>query len=361
MIFQLEQVNTNLRQIEDIPNTFFQNIQAYPNFGYELFPAWFQSAFGNRQDGLYAKGKRLFDVIKNSGRENEIVAGYYFSNDIESNCLNLDSVLFYCESISEELFTAAKDFFHHLYKSLDSEWVKGFTDSNVNNYIKEFKKLNKVFVCPICGNEKIKSSHFEARAALDHWFCKAKYPFTAVSWNNLFPLGEGCNRPPVKGENEIVWIDNERSTRQTFLYPFNWLGEIQISLECIEEPSIGNLTNGSWKFSFIGNNANHQDLINKWDVFFGINNRWIDETLYEFIETWTDTFAFYLIKENNIEDFDKEYNEKLLSFCNNRTSFNVNPQNRVEWYFLNYLIEKSTPELFNGYKKMVREHLENNT
>lgn len=359
MLFPLQQVDTNLQQIEEIPNTFFQNIQANPIFGYELFPLWFQEFYGNRTNGLYSKANTLFDIIKNSGNELNIVEGYTSSINIETHCLNIDSYLFYCESISPELFEAASDYFNNLYDSFDKQWIKDKTQTNVLKYIKEFKEQNKVFVCPICGNEKIKSSQYEARAALDHWLCKAKYPFSSVSWNNLFPLGEGCNRPPVKGQNEVIWIDNDRLERKSFFYPFNWLGEIQISLECIEEPSIDNLTNGFWKFNFTGTNQIHQDLIDKWDMFFGINDRWIDETLNEFIETWTYTFALYLIEEINYEDFEMNYDEKLVSFRNARNCFNVNPQNRVEWYFLNYLINEATLGLYDGCKKMVRDHIEN--
>ncbi len=359
MLFQLNQVQTNLRRIEEIPNTFFQNIQLQEQFGDELFPPWFREYYGNRTDGLFQRARDLYNEIKNSGREDDIVDGYISSIQIESKCLNIDSILFYCESVSDELFVAAKEYFHYLYKSLDYEWVNKLSETSVNDYIREFKTLNRINICPVCGNEKIKSSKYEARAALDHWLCKAKYPFSSVSWDNLFPLGEGCNRPPVKGEKEIIWIDNDRSIRQTFFYPFNWLGEIQISLECIEEPSIENLTNGSWKFNFIGNDANHQDLINKWDVFFGINDRWIDETLNEFIETWTYTFAVYLIEEISYEDFEVKYDEKLNSFCNVRNSFNVNPQNRVEWFFLSFLINEATSDLYNAYKEMVRDHIKN--
>lgn len=358
MLFPLTQIDSNLRQIQEIPNTFFQNIQANPIFGYELFPGWFQEFYGNRTNGLYSKANALFDIIKNSGNELNIVEGYRSSINIETHCLNIESYLFYCESISPQLFEAASDFFNNLYDSFDKQWIRDKTQTNVLQYIKEFKEQNRVFVCPICGNEKIKSSQHEARAALDHWLCKAKYPFSSVNWNNLFPLGEGCNRPPVKGQNEVIWIDNNRLERKSFFYPFNWLGEIQISLECIEEPSIDNLPNGSWKFNFRGTNDVHQDLIDKWDVFFGINNRWIDETLNEFIETWTYTFASYLIEEINYEDFETSYNEKLISFRNARNSFNVNPQNRVEWYFLSYMISEASLGLYDGYKEIVREYLE---
>ncbi|MFH6999769.1 hypothetical protein ACHRVZ_17740 [Flavobacterium sp. FlaQc-57] len=358
MLFPITQINSNLRQIEEIPNTFFQKIQANAVFGYDLFPDWFQEFYGNRTDGLYNKANILFDIIKNSGNEPRIVEGYINSINIESHCLNLSSYLFYCETISQELFEAANDFFSHLFDSFDKKWVTDKTQTNVLKYIKEFKEQNKVFVCPICGNEKIKSSQHEARAALDHWLCKAKYPFSAVNWNNLFPLGEGCNRPPVKGQNEVIWIDNNRLARHSFFYPFNWLGEIEISLECIEEPSIDSLIKGSWKFNFLGINDLHQNLIDKWDIFFGINNRWIDETLNEFIDTWTFTFANYLTQEINFEDFEVRYDEKLISFRNARNSFNVNPQNRVEWFFLNYLINEASASFYNGSKQSVREHLE---
>ncbi|MCL9807040.1 hypothetical protein NAT51_16010 [Flavobacterium amniphilum] len=360
MLFPLQQVDTNLQLIEEIPNAFFNNIVDADVFGYELFPAWFQEYYGNRQDGLYQKANNLFQIIKNSGRELEIVNGYWESLQINQHCLSVDTLLFYCEDISIELFTAAKKYFHHLYKTLDYDWFTDYSNTDIIKYIIEFKKSNRVFLCPICGNETITSNRFEARAALDHWFCKAKYPFSSVSWDNLFPLGEGCNRPPIKGENEIVWSENERVNRQIFFYPFNWLGNMQIEFECIEEPSIDNPTSGSWRFNFIGIDETHQILINKWDAFFRVNDRWINETLDVFIETWTQTFAEYLVLEINIEEFELKYNEKLLSFRNSKNKFNIYPNHRVEWFFLNFLINEATPELYNGYKTMVKKHIENN-
>jgi hypothetical protein len=359
MLFPLSQVDTNLRLIEDIPNTFFQNIQANKNFGYELFPTWFIEYYGNRTDGLYLKASNLFNVIKISGRETEIVEGYILSNQIETNCLDFNSVLFYCESISEDLLKAAKEYFHLLYKSLDYDWLKNNTNTNIIEYIREFKLSNKIYLCPICGNEKIAASYFQDRTALDHWFSKAKYPFNSVNWRNLIPIGSGCNGLSVKGENEIIWTNNQREARQNFYYPYSWIDNIHINFICIEEPSIDNNMYGIWRFDFIGVNDNHQDLINKWNTFFKINDRWIYQTLYEFIVTWTNTFAKYLNREINIEDFNISYNEKLVTFCNVREDFNNNPQNRVEWFYLNYLINEASIELFDAYKGMVRDHLEN--
>lgn len=358
MLFKITQENSALIKIEEIPNAFFNNILTKDVFDYELFPTWFQMHFGNRKDGLYKKADKLFNEIKVSGREQEIVDGYLNSLSINEYCLDVNTILFYCENISIAVFNAAKEYFHYLYQSLDSDWFKNYSQTDVLSYITDFKNNNKVYLCPICGNEPVKSNRYEARAALDHWLCKSKYPFYSVNWSNLFPLGDGCNKAPVKGENEVLWIEKERITRRSFFYPFNWIDDMHISLICIEEPSIDTNPKGLWKFNFIGVDSNHQDLIDKWNVFFHINDRWIAETLHEFLETWTVSFANYLQHEIDYDNSDVMYAKKLFSFCNARMDFNVNPQHRVQWYFLNYLLNEGSAELFDAYKEMVRNHLD---
>ncbi len=359
MLFNISQENSALIKIEEIPNAFFNNILIKDSFDYDLFPTWFQEHFGNRKDGLYKKAKKLFDEIKVSGREQEIVDGYLNSLAIDVYCLDVNSILFYCENISREIFDAAKEYFNYLYTSLDLQWFIQYSETNVLEYVKDFKRNNNVFLCPVCGVESIKSNPYEARASLDHWLCKSKYPFYSVNWNNLLPLGDGCNKVPVKGEDEVLWVENDRITRRSFFHPFHWVDDMQISLICNEEPSIDINPKGSWEFTFKGVDNNHQDLIDKWNVFFRINGRWIDENLHEFIEVWTVQFAQYLFLEVECEEFETRYLEKLHSFKNARSVFNLNPKNRVEWFFLNFLINEASPELFDGYKKIVREHLQN--
>lgn len=353
MLFELSQVDTQLKKIEEIPDTFFREIPNYTVFGYDLLPDWFPDEYGPRQDGLYAKANRFFTEIKNSGREADIILGYNSCKDIQGHCTDIHSIIFYCEQISQELQDSAKTFFTALYKSLDSNWLENYTGTNVLEYIRQFKRQNNVFLCPLCGNEPIKSTKYESRSALDHWFSKAKYPLTSVHLNNLLPMGEGCNRPSVKGEKEIVWTDDNRISRQEFQYPFLWNGDLNISLSCLREPANGVNDFGEWRFNFVGINAIHQDLIDKWNTFFRIGLRWIDDTLLEFIETWTYYFSLFINEQVIQTDVETEYIQLLTAFKNAKTDFDLNPLSRVQWFFLDFIINRATAPLFESYKQEV--------
>jgi hypothetical protein len=357
MLFNINQINTRLARIEEIPNTFFENLPDHDEFGYELLPDWFQGAYGNLiARGLYAKAERLFNAIKATDQENEIRQGYTRVLMVEEHCSNVDSILYYCDDYGEELRESIKEFFDELYKCLDKPWFKRFTRTNVIDYLREFKSLNSVFICPICGNEIIKSNPYEARASLDHWQCKSKYQLSSVYWQNLVPMGEGCNKAPVKGANEVFWTNNDRTLRQTFFYPYTWNGEINIGFNCRSEPNEDDLI-GDWEFSFIGQSQEHQDLIDKWNKFFRINDRWRSETLKEYLEVWYQLLAQYIITEGHKEDVNVHYRELLSSYRNSKNDFNLNPVSRVHWLFLNYLVEEAPEPLYESYKTLVISHI----
>jgi hypothetical protein len=354
MLHPITQIESELSRIEEIPDVFFANIAAYQDFGYELLPDWFEDEYGPLQArGLYKKAEDFFTAIKASGRENDIIDGYNTNKEIENHCSNIGSILFYLESISQNLFFTGKTFFEGLFDNLDKGWLKNFANTSVLEYLNNFKKENEFYLCPVCANETIKSNKYEARGALDHWFCKAKYPLTAVCWDNLTPLGDGCNRSPIKGQDEIVYTDNNRVARQVFQYPFTFLGEVTISLNCLREP--GNSVNdfGEWQFEFTGQNANHQTKLDTWNSFFEISNRWVEETLIEFIQTWTKQFSKFVINEGVNENLELNYNDLLQSYRNSKVGFNLIPGERVHWFLLDFIINNGSEALYDGYKQQV--------
>ncbi|WP_111709145.1 hypothetical protein [Lutibacter citreus] len=349
MITEINQVDSNLKRIEEIPDTFFKEVPNYSIFGYELLPDWFKDKYGNRQDGLYKKAKLFFIEIKKSKKEEDIIAGYTNSKNISEHCKDVNSTLFYCEKIDPNLFDTAKNFFIALYSSLDSDWLNKCTETKVLEYLKSFKRINRLHICPVCHNEPFKSNKYENRGALDHWLCKSKYPLTSVHFNNLIPLGDGCNCSKVKGEKEIIWTDDKRSKRQSFMHPYSWNGELEISLICLREPTPKVDDFGDWKFNFKGQDANHQDLIDKWNNFFKISDRWIEETLIPFIENWTGLFYDYILAEEII-DIDNDYDQALKSFKNSIIGFYLIPYARVHWFFLDFIINKASVSLYDSYK-----------
>lgn len=110
-----------------------------------------------------------------------------------------------------------------------TEVMKPIFEQYKNLYTKLMKKQFKgkklpvllvealgICVCPYCNREYINSRGLKvAGAEMDHFFAKAKYPFLAISLNNLVPSCRNCNK--VKSDKRIG------------LSPFNL--ELKISLD----------------------------------------------------------------------------------------------------------------------------------
>jgi hypothetical protein len=360
MLSPLEQVqNCELSMMEEIPDTFFGAIEANADYGFHLFPNWFEEERGLRRDGLYALGQTLFNLIKGSGREADIVLWYEEYKNIEEHSQNTATVINYLTGISQDLHDAARKFFTKLYNSFDSQWFTNYTNSSVKKYIGEFKRSNDVYVCPICFSESITHGKKEARSALDHWFCKAKYPFLGVYLNNLIPMGNGCNNPPRKGEHELIYTDDTRAQRQEFYYPYVYGGVVTVGLRCLREPNDIDEDFGDWLFEFTGVDAPHQLLVNRWNSFFEISDRWIENILEVYILSWTKEVKNMLLGENLDIDNDDSYNQAIRLLQISKGEFTISHTNRVEWFFLGFLLNGASEGLYEGYRAIVKEHLDN--
>lgn len=76
------------------------------------------------------------------------------------------------------------------------------------NYSKEFLDLLGMDTCVYCNrNYTINLVNTHARAELDHWFPKDKFPILAISFYNLIPSCHSCNH--IKGNSkDINWWRN---------------------------------------------------------------------------------------------------------------------------------------------------------
>jgi hypothetical protein len=358
MLFALNQVqNCNLELMEEIPDAFFNSIETSADYGFHMFPAWFKTERGAQTNGLYGEGLNLFNLIKASGREADIVKWYTDYKNIDQHSRDTTTTVNYLTAISQELHDAAKTFFSSLYKAFDSFWFTEYANIDVRKYIRDFKKTNDVYFCPICGVETIPHGSREARSALDHWFCKAKYPFLGVYLNNLIPMGAGCNNPPRKGEKELIYTDNSRSKRQEFYYPFVYDGEVEVILKCLREPTNIEDDCGEWVFQFKGVNAEHQALIDRWSSFFEISARWIEEVLELYVLSWTNEVV-NVIRESQLEiDNESSYRKAIEFLQSTKKELHTSPFNRVQWHFLEFMLTTASVGLFEAYRSIVKENL----
>jgi len=90
------------------------------------------------------------------------------------------------------------------------------------NGVKVFDKLRfeqniGLAICPYCGAEDItirkatrKKSTVHAKPDVDHFLPKSKYPYLAMSYANLIPCSEACNRQLKRLMNPLVNVNPPR-------------------------------------------------------------------------------------------------------------------------------------------------------
>ena len=89
MITRLQRLNTGLSILQEIPSTFFMEIENSVAFGSDLFPAWTDGVFSatslmNKFEAVYNKYK----AIKTRVNRDKIVNAFTHNNRIEDLCSN---------------------------------------------------------------------------------------------------------------------------------------------------------------------------------------------------------------------------------------------------------------------------------
>jgi hypothetical protein len=101
------------------------------------------------------------------------------------------------------------------------EVIKSFFKDNLypnqfqTKYSKEFLDLIGIDTCFYCNkNYTIKLTKTHARAELDHWFPKEKFPLLVLSFYNLIPSCHSCNHIKGNGDKIIksIFLNNENAT-----------------------------------------------------------------------------------------------------------------------------------------------------
>ena len=294
MLVNLQPLNTQLRRLQEIPTTFFQNIEAAAAFDDALFPNWIDTAFAgtqikNKFRDIYNKYKAIADPAERA----RIIDAFTNNNQIENLCRNQAGL--HCipladlhNSIRAEIDTA----FLYLYNTaINHHAFNTFVTDNVRNAIDRFIQACNMQICPICGLEGYMNLDGQGRIALDHWLCKDIFPVTAVNFDNLFPLGDKCNGRPAKGDTNILL--DAHGNRAIAFYPFLNHHSITITFSYNNEPSINPLTDADWNLTMTPVDPNEQVLFDSWNSIFNI------------IERYRDYFRKYVFRlwENDYKDF----------------------------------------------------------
>jgi hypothetical protein len=111
-----------------------------------------------------------------------------------------------------ELISLVKEFEKIKFSKNDKKKINPFfIKTGYENWFQ--KKYSKVFLdklnldtCTYCNrNYTLNLVDSRARAELDHWFPKEKYPILSLSFFNLIPSCHSCNH--IKGSPNINWLE----------------------------------------------------------------------------------------------------------------------------------------------------------
>jgi len=165
---------------------------------------WFKTSIEN----IYKQSKKMDD-----NERAKLIDVFDNNNNIEYLCLNPTKRL-PVSSIKQEVSVLLVDFFLELYKKFLS-WKDVFSEFGTKKeYYDDLIWDYEFNYCPSCGYGIIKNVYDKGHSAYDHYLPLKHYPFSAVNFNNLFPLCTDCNSDS-KGEKDILM------KKKKIFYPFN--------------------------------------------------------------------------------------------------------------------------------------------
>jgi len=295
MLVNLVPINSQLIRLQEIPATFFQNIEAAIAFDDNLFPAWTETAFAGTD--LKAKFKTIYDkykLIPSIAYRQIIIDAFTHNNQIENLCRNQAGVL--CIPLTDldaSIQTEIDTTFLYLYNTAIN--YHGFTDfvvDNLRDAINRFITTNRIQVCPLCGLEGYTNLEGQSRIALDHWLCKDIFSVTAVNFENLIPICDKCNGRPAKGAKNIL-ID-ALGNRIAAFYPFANHHSISTTFTFIHEPTITPITDADWNLNVSPFEAIEQNLFDSWNSIFNIEVRYQDYFRQVILPLWENDYKTFI-------------------------------------------------------------------
>lgn len=210
VITNLQRLRTDISLIQEIPATFFREIENSVSFGNHLFPNWTNGVFGatslrKKFEAVYKKYKS----IRTQATGAKIISAFTHNNQMENLCVNqAGSIIIELNELPKSIRKEINDLFLYLYNTvINYHLFEKHAADTVREAIDRFIRSNKIEVCPFCGIEGFLNIEGQSRIALDHWLCKDLFPMSAVNFDNLFPIGSKCNERPAKGSKNILIDD----------------------------------------------------------------------------------------------------------------------------------------------------------
>jgi hypothetical protein len=295
MLINLVPLNTPLSRIQEIPTTFFQNIEEAEVFDDNLFPPWTDTAFSETDlkkkfKSIYDKYKLLVDPL-----ERQKVINAFINNNLIANLCNNDAgtICIVLRELHESIRTEIDTAFLYLYKTaINYHGFETFVNDNVSKAIDRFIESNRMQVCPFCGLEGYSNLEGQSRIPLDHWLCKDLFPVTAVNFDNLIPIGTKCNERPAKGDTNIL-LDDLGNRKRSF-YPFVVHHEVVATFRYNALPSLNPMIDADWDLTIAPTEPMEQELFNSWNSVFNILTRYKDYYRKYVYPLWENEYKAYI-------------------------------------------------------------------
>lgn len=323
MITRLQRLNTGLSIIQEIPSTFFREIESSDAFGNHLFPEWTDGVFKatsvkNKFEAVYNKYK----AIKTKATRVKIVNAFTQNNQIENLCSNqAGTLVIELNDLPKSIHKELDSLFFHLYsQALNYHLFEKHVTDTLKESIDRFIKANGIEVCPFCGLEGFLNIDGQSRIALDHWLCKDLFPMSAVNFDNLFPIGHDCNGRATKGSKNIL-IDNPSTKRRIkAYYPYLNHGGVTTSFSFVDEPTVHGISDADWNYTIEPRDIAEQDIFDSWSSTLNITTRFYDYLRKNIFEMWENRYKRFidnhphLIHAENIEDLKSNFEHWKATF-----------------------------------------------
>lgn len=269
--------------------------------------------------------KKIYKIAKDLtlDQKNDFKNAFLNNNKIEELC-NLDLPIIELSSLDETLVKALVLFFKELYtKFLGWELIYNKYGKK-KEYYDELILQNEFVFCPCCGFGDIKTYNQDGHSPFDHYLPLKHYPFSAINFNNLFPLCHTCNSS-YKGETDIL-----KDGKKVF-YPYSIKHpDIKVSTK-LEKKSLGKLIT---KTTDLANKISSDDMllglipdndqISSWDTIFKIKTRYLGKIADHRISWLDDVRAMYR-KPHIGGSYEKAFDEVITDDSNKYLGFLKSP------------------------------------
>lgn len=351
MITTLQRFSTNIDIIQEIPTVFFREIETATAFGDHLFPQWADGVFRNtalktKFEAVYVKYKS----IKSKKMRGKISLAFAQNNRIEDLCnVHVGTEIIKLTDLPKSIQKSIDTLFLYLYTtSINYHEFASHVNDNIKDSIDRFILANQLEVCPLCGLEGFLNLEGQARIALDHWLCKDLFPFSAVNFDNLVPIGSNCNARPAKGTKNILF-DATTNTRIKAYYPYALHSGISTSFSYVNEPNINPIQDQDWSFAIMPNDPNETDIFQSWNSTLNITTRYKDFIKKNILKMWEERYKKFILNNHQLEHA-QNINELRNNFKHWRAAFDIKtvPASVVYISFINYLINHASDKYLYG-------------